>query len=332
MRTLYVLGLVIIDLVILLLGAVVMAITDLDKESGLGALRTLPTLLLVLPHFTVAHYALSVRGDEGEDVRGKARRTTMLLAGGFAAAGAVLLIGLTAAFRGPVAIAVICSALGGAALVYALFVGEKVAARYRAHHPGAGHPDEDELPVSQVHRRKWMLLALGASAAAFVVSLAIFRSVFASRDFSVAAALAVLVAGFLGCLVTGVFTWRSGRELRRLNAAHFGNRRGIPYSVVTGKFDRIAPEDEAQAVRYATRLLALQPVTALGIALLLGGTCLSLILATVAGGDGLSQNSVVTLVLGVAAAGVFAVLLTRQHRNAKKYLALHSGDRVPQPH
>ena len=85
MRTLYVLGLVLLDIAILLLGAVVIAITDLDKQSGLGALRTLPTLLLVLPHFTVAHYALSPRGNEDEDVRRTARRTTLLLAASFAA-------------------------------------------------------------------------------------------------------------------------------------------------------------------------------------------------------------------------------------------------------
>ncbi|BDZ47126.1 hypothetical protein [Naasia aerilata] len=325
MRTLYVLGLVVLDLLILLLGAVVIAITDLDKESGLGALRTLPTLLLVLPHFTVAHYVLSLRGDTDPEVRRKSRRTTLILAASFAAVGAVLLIGLTAAFSGPIPIALIASALGGAALAYALFVGEAVAKRYRARHPDAEHPTVDDAPIPPATRRKWIFLAVGTAVAGFVVSLALFRSVFATSDFSAAAGLALMIGGFLGCLVTLIFTWRSGRDLRRLTAANFGNRQGVPYSVVTGKFDRIRPAEEPEAVRYATRLVALQPVSVVGLALLFGGAYLSLVLLALAGGHGLTQSNVVTFIFGGVTGVILVVLLTRQYRNAKKYLALHGG-------
>ncbi|WP_210481480.1 hypothetical protein [Naasia sp. SYSU D00948] len=131
MRTLYLSGLVILDLAVLALGAAVLATMDLDKAGTLGVLASVPIVLLVLSDFPVAHISLLGARDSAT-AASVDRRTTVLLATGLTAAGAVPLLLITAAVDGPLALAGACAMLAGLALVYAFVVGDRVAARLRS--------------------------------------------------------------------------------------------------------------------------------------------------------------------------------------------------------
>jgi hypothetical protein len=129
MRGLYIAGLVLIDLVVLLLGALVSAFTEVDEDSALASVRTLPTLLLVLPGFFLVRAQLSRAGGIAGFLEGRTRSRLLWTAGGMGAAGAAILVTLAALFDGPVSLALVTSALGGLGIVYAVLVGDRVARR-----------------------------------------------------------------------------------------------------------------------------------------------------------------------------------------------------------
>jgi len=130
-RTLYLAGLLVLDLAVLALGGVALATMDLDKAETLGVVASVPLVLLVLSDFPVAHLALRTDADPGE-VGGADRPVTALLASALTAAGALPLLIVTAALEGPMELALGCIGLAGLALVYAFLVGDRVAARHRS--------------------------------------------------------------------------------------------------------------------------------------------------------------------------------------------------------
>jgi hypothetical protein len=130
-RTLYLAGLLVLDLAVLALGGVALATMDLDKAETLGVVASVPLVLLVLSDFPVAHLALRTAADSG-DPGGAERRITVLLASALTGAGALPLLVVTAAIGGPLELALACVAMAGLALVYAFLVGDRVAARHRA--------------------------------------------------------------------------------------------------------------------------------------------------------------------------------------------------------
>ncbi|WP_210505568.1 hypothetical protein [Naasia sp. SYSU D00057] len=135
MRTLYIAGLLILDAVVLLLGAGVMASADLDKAGTVGVLASVPTLLLALPHLPVAHVELGA-SEEPESARQQSRRVTALLAAVLTAAGGVPLLTVAVLTHAHLDLAVAAVGISVLALLYALGLGEKVRERVqdrRAH-------------------------------------------------------------------------------------------------------------------------------------------------------------------------------------------------------
>jgi len=134
-RTLYIAGLLVLDAVVLLLGAGVMASADLDKAGTLGVLASVPTLLLALPHLPVAHLELRAN-EEPESARQQSRRVTALLASALTAAGAIPLLAVAALTHAHLDLVVATIAISVLALLYAFGLGERVRERMldrRAH-------------------------------------------------------------------------------------------------------------------------------------------------------------------------------------------------------
>jgi hypothetical protein len=146
-RTLYIAGLLMLDAVVLLLGAGVMTSADLDKAGTLAVVASLPTLLLVLPHLPVAHVELRRGPGESEQGRRQSRRVAALISGLLTAAGAIPLLAVAAAAsaRPDLAVAAVVVSVGG--LIYAFGLGEKVRPRRQ------DRPPQVLLPPTQFRRR-----------------------------------------------------------------------------------------------------------------------------------------------------------------------------------
>src|SRR3954462_12144648 len=127
----YIAGLLMLDAVVLLLGAGVMTSADLDKAGTLAVLASLPTLLLVLPHLPVAHVELGWGTEESEAARRQSRRVAALISALLTAAGAIPLIVVTTLTSAHVDLAVGAVAVSVLALLYAFGLGEKVREHVR---------------------------------------------------------------------------------------------------------------------------------------------------------------------------------------------------------
>ena len=131
MRTLYIAGLLMLDALVLLLGAGVMASADLDKAGTLGVLASVPTLLLVLPHLPIAHVELGRQGDEPEVARRQSRRVAALISAGLTGAGAIPLLVLAALSSAHLDLAVGAIVASVVAILYGFGCGEWVRGHVR---------------------------------------------------------------------------------------------------------------------------------------------------------------------------------------------------------
>src|SRR3954447_20258151 len=120
-----------LDAVVLLLGAGVMASADLDKAGTLGVLASVPTLLLVLPHLPVAHVELGRQHDEPETTRRMSRRVAALISAALTGAGAVPLLLLAAVTSAHLDLAIAAVLASVVALFYGFGCGEWVHGRMR---------------------------------------------------------------------------------------------------------------------------------------------------------------------------------------------------------